>query len=142
MVKWYFRGRETSIYISHGLICLTHANVWESMGKPSSCTQFIKRRIFYYKSHENPYQVLQVTCDEVKALYDKIVITIVPSYTEKSITCLLPLLMLCARSGIALYYGDSLVPRPLPDFISQPWRKIKSGSGLGTRLLWYTYILS
>ena len=38
--------------------------------------------------------------------------------------------------------GDSsLVPRPLPDFISQPWRKIflhsceiKSGSGLGTRL--------
>ena len=32
----------------------------------------------------------------------------------------------------------SLVPRPLPDFISQPWRKIgceiKSGSGLGTRL--------
>ena len=33
----------------------------------------------------------------------------------------------------------SLIPRPLPDFISQPWRKIgceiKSGSGLGTRLL-------
>ena len=36
----------------------------------------------------------------------------------------------------------SLVPRPLPDFISQLWRKIeflhsceiKSGSGLGTRL--------
>ena len=32
----------------------------------------------------------------------------------------------------------SPVPRPLPDFISQPWRKIgceiKSGSGLGTRL--------
>ena len=36
----------------------------------------------------------------------------------------------------------SLVPRPLPDFISQPWRnpiflhgcEIKSGSGLGTRL--------
>ena len=27
---------------------------------------------------------------------------------------------------------SSLVPRPLPDFISQPW--IKSGSGLGTRL--------
>ena len=34
----------------------------------------------------------------------------------------------------------SLVPRPLPDFISQPWRKIflhgceiKSGSGMGTR---------
>ena len=36
------------------------------------------------------------------------------------------------------YVEYSLVPRPLPDFISQPWRKIgceiKSGSGLGTRL--------
>ena len=35
---------------------------------------------------------------------------------------------------------SSLIPRPLPDFISQPWRKIgsceiKSGRGLGTRLL-------
>ena len=30
----------------------------------------------------------------------------------------------------------SLVPRPLPDFILQLWRKIgiKSGSGLGTKL--------
>ena len=28
----------------------------------------------------------------------------------------------------------SLVPRPLPDFILQPWSEIKSGSGLGTRL--------
>ena len=58
------------------IICLTHANVWESMGKPCSCTQFMKSRIFYSKSHENPYQyckscenpyqVLQVTC----AAYD------------------------------------------------------------------------
>ena len=42
------------------------------MGKPCSCTKFIKAvfctashariRIRYYKSHENPYQVLQVTC--------------------------------------------------------------------------------
>ena len=64
---------------SHGIsvvkliiICLTHANVWESMGKPWSCMQFIKSRIFYcksrdnlyqyYKSCENSYQVLQVTC--------------------------------------------------------------------------------
>ena len=36
----------------------------------------------------------------------------------------------------------SLVPRPLPDFISQPWiflhgYEIKSGSGLGTRLYVY-----
>ena len=45
------------------IICLTHTNVWESMGKPCSCTQFIKSRILYSKSLENPYQVLQVTCD-------------------------------------------------------------------------------
>ena len=38
------------------IIRLTHANVWESIGKPSSCTQFIKSRIFYSKSRENPYQ--------------------------------------------------------------------------------------
>ena len=44
------------------IICLTPVNVWESMGKPCSCTQFIKSRIFYYKLRENPYQVLQVTC--------------------------------------------------------------------------------
>ena len=57
--------------INHLIIRLTHANVWESMGKPCSCMQFIKSRIFYcksrenpyqyYKSRENPYQVLQVT---------------------------------------------------------------------------------
>ena len=53
------------------IIHLTYANtcIWESMGKPCSCTQFLKSRIFYYKSCENPYQyckspcqVLQVTC--------------------------------------------------------------------------------
>ena len=38
------------------IIRLTHANVWESMGKPCSCMQFIKSRIFYCKSRENPYQ--------------------------------------------------------------------------------------
>ena len=53
------------------IIRLTIANVWESMGKPCSCMQFIKSRIFYCKSRENPYQyyksrenlyqVLQVT---------------------------------------------------------------------------------
>ena len=57
------------------IIRLTHANVWESMGKPCSCTQFIKSRIFYCKSRENPYQycesrenpyqVLQVTRESV-----------------------------------------------------------------------------
>ena len=84
------------------------------MGKPCSCMQFIKSRICYYKScenpyqycksRENPYQVLQVTrefvsgttshvrcvrtCNEIEGLYDKITITIVPSYTGKiSLVC-------------------------------------------------------
>ena len=60
-------------------------------------------------------------CNEIKGLYDKIIITIVPRYTRKNITCLLPLaLLLVLRtcnntndnklmifSGIALYYGDN-----------------------------------
>ena len=123
------------------------------MGKPSSCTQFIKSPIFYSKSRENPYQycksrenpyqVLQVTrksvsgttshvricisttspCNEIEGSYDKIIITIVPSYIGKNITRLLPLaLLLVLRtrnntdgnkfvifSGIALYYGDTYI---------------------------------
>ena len=137
------------------IIRLTHANVWESMGKPCSCTQFIKSHILYYKSRdnlyqyyksrENPYQVLQVTresvsgttshvrcvwtCNEIEGSYDKIIITIAPSYTGKSITRLLPLaLLLVLRtrnntdgnklvifSGIASYCGDNYIlsmPRP------------------------------
>ena len=43
-------------YVKFIIIRLTHANVWESMGKPCSCMQFIKSRIFYCKSRENPYQ--------------------------------------------------------------------------------------
>ena len=121
----------------------------ESMGKPCSCTQFIISRIFYCKSRENPYQycesrenpyqVLQVTqesvsgttshvrcvwtCNEIEGSYDKIIITIVPSYTGTNITSLLPLaLLLVLRtrnntdgnklvifSGIALYYGDNYI---------------------------------
>ena len=96
------------------IIRLTHTNVWESMGKPCSCTQFIKSHIFYYKSRknpyqccksrQNPYQVLQVTresvsgttshvrcvstCNEIEGSYDKFIITIVPSYTGKiSLVC-------------------------------------------------------
>ena len=62
-------------------------------------------------------------CNEIKGSYDKIIITIVPSYTGKNITRLLPLallLVLCTRnntdgnklvifSGIALYYGDTYI---------------------------------
>jgi len=67
-------GKQTllnsSLYLYILIIRLTHANVWESMGKPCSCMQFIKSCIFYCKSHENLYlyyksrenscQVLQV----------------------------------------------------------------------------------
>ena len=58
--------------------------------------------------------------NEMKGLYAKIIIAIVPSYTEKNVTCLLPLALLLVLhthnntdsnklvifSGIALYYGD------------------------------------
>ena len=45
--------RSYGLFCSHSaqwiclfIICLTHVNVWESMGKPCSCMQFIKRRFF------------------------------------------------------------------------------------------------
>ena len=113
------------------LIRLTHANVWESMGKPCMLhavhkkpyflLQVTRESISVCKSCENPYQVLQVTCNEIEGSYDKIIITIVPSYTGKNITRLLPLaLLLVLRtcnntdgnklvifSSIAWYYGDT-----------------------------------
>ena len=118
------------------------------MGKPSSCMQFIKSCISYYKSRENLYQVLQVTresvsgttshvrcvwaCNEIEGLYDKIIITIVPRYTGKNITRLLPLaLLLVLRtrnntdgnklmifSSIALYYGDTYIVSELLHFFT------------------------
>ena len=45
--------KEYSVAYFDFIIYLTHANVWESMGKPCNCTQFTV--FFYYKSHENPY---------------------------------------------------------------------------------------
>ena len=50
-----------------------------------------------YKSHENPYQVLQVTSaasEHAMKLKARMIITIVPSYTGKNITSLLPLALL------------------------------------------------
>ena len=89
-----------------------YTNVWESMGKPCSCMQFIKSRIFfntshtriristasharirirYCKSRENPYQVLPVLCTASERAMKskvKIIIAIVPSYTGKiSLIC-------------------------------------------------------
>ena len=91
------------------------------MGKPCSM-QFIKSCIFYYKSHEDLYQVLQVTCTclKIEDLYDKNITTIVPSYTAKKkislICCCWHCYSCCTLvtiqtatmifSGISLYYGD------------------------------------
>ena len=71
-------------------------------------------------------------CNEIKGSYDKIITTIVPSYTRKNITHLLPLallLMLHTRnntdgyklvifSSIALYYGDTCIVSPIVLFTS------------------------
>ena len=87
-----------TFWILYSIICLTHANVWESMGKPCSCMQFIKSRNFYYKSHKNPHQYYKSRENpyqyyKSRALrlnvqwgsYDKIIINMVPNYTGKNI---------------------------------------------------------
>ena len=64
-------------------------------------------------------------CNKIEGWYDKIIITIVPSYTRKNITCLLPLvlvlmlrtynstdgnkLVILIFSCIALYYGYKVI---------------------------------
>ena len=87
------------------------------MGKPRSYIQFIKSRIFYhksrenpyqyYKSRENPFQVLQVMrayserAMKLKVRMIKSVFTLVSCYT-KNITRLLSLallLVLCTRNN-------------------------------------------
>ena len=92
------------------------------MGKPCSCTQFIKSCIFLLQVTRESVSVLQVTCaasERAMSSYDKIIITIVPSYTRKNIHLAL-LLMLRTRnntdgnklvifSGVALYYGDTYI---------------------------------
>ena len=87
-------------------------------------TSHARIRIKYYKSRENPYQVLcALRLNEIEGSYDKVIITIVPSYNGRNITHFLPLallLMLCTRnntdgnklvifSGIASYYGDNYI---------------------------------
>ena len=60
------------------------------MGKPCSCTQFIIKNVFLLQVTRESISVLQVTCaasehamKSIEGLYDKIIITIVPSYTGK-----------------------------------------------------------
>ena len=110
---------------------MSNTNVQESMRKPCRYSQLIKTCILYYKSHENLYQilqshdlyqVLQVTCampEHAMSSYDKIIITIVPSYTEKNITRLLPLALLLVLhthnntdSNKLVYYGDTYIVSP------------------------------
>ena len=87
------------------------------MGKSCSCMQFIKSCIFYCKSRENPYQYYKSR--EIEGSYDKIIITIVPGYTGKNITRLLPLALRTRNNtdgnklviffGIASYNGDNYI---------------------------------
>ena len=71
--------------ITHFIIRLTDANVWESMGKPCSCTQFIKSRIFYSKlfwniletnSLETPHYIVGVRYSGVSVKWGS---TVTPS---------------------------------------------------------------
>ena len=65
------------------------ANMYEHMGINGEVLQLravIKSCIFYCKSRENPYHVLQVTCAVFEhAMKSKVgkIITTVPSYTGK-----------------------------------------------------------
>ena len=82
-----------SLAAAHNLLKAIFSNTSHTRIRISTASQ-------YCKSHENPYQVLQVTfaasecCNEIEGSYDKIIITIVPSYTWKNITRLLPLALL------------------------------------------------
>ena len=113
-----------ALYYGDTYIYYHTSNSCECMGVNGEALQFIKIcmfrtshariRIRYYKS-----RALVWTCNEIEGLYDKIIITIVPSYTGKNITCLLPLALLLVLhtcnnsdgnklvifSGIAWYYG-------------------------------------
>ena len=90
-----------------------------SLKKPSFLLQFTRESVSGTASHA----CCVWTCNEIKGLYDEIIITIVPSYTGKNITRSLPvalLLVLCTCnnthsnklvifSSIAWYYGDTCI---------------------------------
>ena len=60
-----WEGEASIVLILYFIIRLTHANVWESMGKPCSCTQFIKSRISLLQVMRQSVSVLQVTRESV-----------------------------------------------------------------------------
>ena len=105
------------------IISLTHMNVWESMGKPCSCIQFVFLVQITWESVSGTASHSRYvwTCNEIEGLYNKIIITIVPSYYWKNhlfvaigiVTCALQYrrqqLNLVIFSSIALYYGDTYI---------------------------------
>ena len=89
------------------IIHLTHVTVWESLGKPCSCAQFInfttshaRIRISYYKSYSLHLNVH----NEIEGSYDRTIVTIVPNYTG---THVLPLALLLVLH--TCNYTDGLV---------------------------------
>jgi len=53
-------GKKLSTRVNPIIIRLTHTNVWDSMGKPCSCMQFIKSYIFLLQVTREFVSVLQV----------------------------------------------------------------------------------
>ena len=107
--KWHSKINDISFL---GILRLTHANVWESMGKPCSCIQFIKV-VF----------LLQVTRKSAGAVSERAMVRMIKSFKYQAIPEKLSfvalLLVLRTRnntnsnklvifSGIASYYGDNL----------------------------------
>ena len=79
------------------------------MGKPCSCTQFIKSHIFYYKSRKNPYQY----CKSHENLYQVLqVICVASEHAMKLKVCMIKIKLLS--------------PQYLPSF---PGPKEEKGSG-------------
>ena len=123
--KWWNIGKlchhPTCNGYNFAIIHLTHRNVnGEALQLPKvpfntshtririSTTSHVRLHIRYYKSC-----ALVWMCNEIEGSYDKIIITIVPSYTGQNITRLLPLaLLLLLRThnntdGNYLHYGDT-----------------------------------
>ena len=90
-----FTGQAGAIFITPifvvDIIRLTHANVWESMGKPCSCMQFIIRILYYQITRESVPGTMCVASEHAMKSKDKIITTTVPSCysTRKYITHLL-----------------------------------------------------
>ena len=64
------------------------------------------------------------TCNEIEGSYDKIIISIVPSYTGKKYHSLVALaLLLVIFSGIDLYYGDTYIVNNGTRWLPMVWQR-------------------